>query len=104
MTARRRRLQRLPCAQLTPEIAFAFEQIKKLQTQCSCQPAADPKFYWRTIECGACVSWFHPMATIRNALRTPPNCWPILPPPGGRESSAAQWKLYEQLDAALTGT
>ena len=32
-----------------------------------------------------------------------PHAWPALPEPGGRESSAAQRKLYEQSDAALTG-
>jgi hypothetical protein len=41
---------------------------------------------------------------IHHSLRLPPHAWPALPPPGGRESSDAQRKLYEQLDAALTGT
>jgi hypothetical protein len=103
MTAKRRKLQRLPHVQITPEVAWAFEQCKKLATQCTCQPAADPKFYWRTTECGACVSWWDCQTVIHHSLRLPPHCWPALPEPGGRESSDAQRKLYEQLDAALTG-
>jgi hypothetical protein len=97
MPARRRKLQRLPRAQLTPEIAFAFEQIKVLEKQCSCADVHD--------ECRACSEWFHAMTTIPNALKTPPNFWPVLPQPGpGRASSRAARALYQQLDAALTGT
>jgi hypothetical protein len=97
MPARRRKIQRLPHASLTPEIAFAFAQIKKLETQCSCASPQD--------ECRACSAWFSQMATIRNSLKMPPHFWPILPQPGpGRDSSRAARALYQQLDAALTGT
>jgi hypothetical protein len=54
MPARRRKLTRLPHAQLTPEIAFAFAQIQKLEQQCSCASPRD--------ECRACSSWFSQMA------------------------------------------
>jgi hypothetical protein len=35
MTAKRRKLQRLPHVQIAAEVAFAFEQIKKIERQCS---------------------------------------------------------------------
>jgi hypothetical protein len=95
MPAKRRKLTRLPHLSLTSEIAFAFAQIKVLETQCTCASAQD--------ECKACSEWFHAMATIRNALKLSPVFWPCLPQ-AGRESSRGARKLYEQLDAALTGT
>jgi hypothetical protein len=94
MTTTRRKLNRLPHAQITPEILWAFQQIKVLEKQCVCSPQE---------ECSACSAWFGQMALIRNALKLSPVFWPALPEPG-RESSPAQRKLYDQLDAALTGT
>jgi hypothetical protein len=41
MTAKRRKLQRLPHVRITAEVAFTFEQIKKIERQCSCKSAQD---------------------------------------------------------------
>ena len=95
MTAKRRKLQRLPHVQITAEVAFAFEQIKKIERQCSCKSAQD--------ECPACAEWWHLQTTIHRALRLQPHIWPALPSPNGPSSPGAR-ALYAQLDAALTGT
>lgn len=93
MTAKRRKLTRTPHVRVTPEVAWAFAQIKKLEQQCSCASPQD--------ECPACAAWFSQMATIRKALRLQPHFWPVLPQPG-RDSSDAAKALYEELDNALT--
>jgi hypothetical protein len=80
---------------ITPEVAWAFQQIKKLEQQCTCASPQD--------ECRACSSWWAQMATIRNALKLSPVFWPVLPEPG-RDSSPGARALYEELDRALTGT
>ena len=92
MTAKRRKLQRLPHVQITPEVAWSFAQIKKLEQQCTCASPQD--------ECRACSEWWAQMATIRNVLRLPPHAWPCLPEPG-RDSSPAARALYAELDRAL---
>jgi hypothetical protein len=91
----RRKLQRLPHVQITPEIAWAFQQLKKLETQCSCSNNRD--------ECKACSAWWTQQTVIHHALKLPPHFWPCLPDPFGPVSPGAR-ALYEQLDAALTGT
>ena len=97
MTARRRKLTRMPHVRISPEVAFAFDQIKVLEQQCSC---ADPYD-----ECRACSEWWHQQAVIRAALKLQPHIWPVLPEPGpGRDSGPFASALYEELDAALTGT
>jgi hypothetical protein len=103
MSAKRRKIQRLPHSRLTPEVAFAFLQCKKLATQCSCQPASDPKFYWKTTECSACTAWWAQQTIVHHALRLPPHVWPCLPDPKGPVSPGAI-ALYEELDAALNGS
>jgi hypothetical protein len=101
MTAKRRKLQRLPHVHITPEVAWAFQQIRKLETQCSCQPV-DPKCYWRTTECPACEEWWEQQTTIHRALRLPPHFWPALPEPNPKlESSSGARALYEELEHAL---
>jgi hypothetical protein len=90
--AKRRKLARQPHVQLTPEIAFAFEQIKKLEKQCGCADAKE--------ECSACRLWWQQMAVVRNALKLSPVFWPCLPPPRGECSEAAR-ALYAELDNAL---
>lgn len=92
MSTKRRKLQRLPHVQISPEVAWAFQQIKKLEKQCVCASAND--------ECEACRLWWKTMATIRNALHLPPVFWPVLPPPKGECSPGAR-ALYEELDHAL---
>jgi hypothetical protein len=64
MIAKRRKLQRLLHVQITAEVAFAFEQIKKIERQCSCKSAQD--------ECPACAEWCLDSRTKCNrALREP---------------------------------
>lgn len=100
MTAKRRKLTRLPRTLITPEVSFAFELCKKLSTQCRCKPA-DPKVYWKTQECRSCSDWWDAQTTIHHELRLAPNFWPCLPDPNGPVSPGAI-KLFEQLSAALS--
>jgi hypothetical protein len=93
MTAKRRRIQRQPNIKVTPEVLFAFQQCKKLASQCSCTGGKHDR-------CAACDAWWKQMAIIRNALRLPPYFWPVLPPPGDKVVSAGARALYEELDAA----
>jgi hypothetical protein len=92
MTAKRRKLQRLPHVQITPEVAFAFAQIQKLEKQCTCASPQD--------ECRACKEWWHQQTVIHHALKLPPMLWPCLPDPSGPVSPSAR-ALYEELDHAL---
>ena len=102
MTAKRRKLQRLPHVHITSEVAWAFQQIKKLETQCTYQPV-DPKVYWKQAECPACAEWWVQQTIIHRALKLPPHVWPALPDPPGPVSSGAR-APYEQLEKALTAT
>ena len=90
--AKRRKLQRLPHTHITPEVAFAFAQIQKLETQCSC---AGPQE-----ECPACRAWWAQHNVIHRALRMPPHIYPCLPDPNGPASAAAK-ALYEELQNVL---
>jgi hypothetical protein len=90
MTAKRRKLQRLPHVHITPEVASAFAQIQKLETQCGCAGPQD--------ECKACKAWWTQQTIIHHALKMPPTFWPCLPEPSGPVSPGAR-ALYEQLDA-----
>ena len=97
MTAKRRKLQRLPHLQITPEVAWAFQQIKKLETQCTCVSAQD--------ECKACAAWWTQQTVIHRALKLPPVFWPCLPEPNPKlDSNTGARALYAELDAALTTT
>jgi hypothetical protein len=88
MTAKRKRLVRLPHVQITPEVAFAFEQIKKLETRCTCGSNRD--------ECRACEAWWAHQTVIHRALKLPPYFWPCLP-----TASPAALALYAELEKAL---
>ena len=92
MTAKRKRLPRLPKTQITPEVLWAFQQIKKLETQCTCADSKD--------ECAACKAWWGQHVIIHRALHLPPYFWPCLPPPGDKVVSAGARSLYAELDAA----
>jgi hypothetical protein len=94
MPTRRRKLQRLPTAQLTPEVAWSFEQCRKLQRQCTCKNPQD--------ECKACKAWWQQQTIIHHALRLPPFAWPCLPDPNGPVSKGAR-QLFEELEHALFG-
>lgn len=92
MTAKRRKISRLPHTHITPEVAFAFAQIKKLEKQCSCASPQD--------ECPACRAWWAQQNVIHRELRMPPHVYPCLPDPNGPVSPGAR-KLYEELENAL---
>jgi hypothetical protein len=94
MPVKRRKLQRLPHSQLTPQIVFAFEQCKKLATQCTCASnLAD--------ECKACTEWWEQQTIIHHALKLLPSFWPCLPDPSLDYVSPGARALYEELDAAI---
>jgi hypothetical protein len=94
MPARRRKITRQPHVRVSPEVAFAFAQVQKLERQCSC---ADPHD-----ECKACREWWHQQSIIRAALKIKPHIWPVLPQPGpGRDSGTFATALYEELSNAL---
>ena len=71
-----------------------FQQIKKLEAQCSCTSAQDDR--------KACAAWWDQKTMIHHALKLPPTFWPCLPDPNGPVSPGAK-ALYAALDAALTG-
>jgi hypothetical protein len=91
MSLKRRKLQRLPHTHITPEVAFAFAQIKKLQHQCTCIGDG---------ECKACTAWWNQQTLIHRALNLPPTFWPCLPDPNGPVSESAK-ALYEELENVL---
>ena len=93
MTAKRKRLVRLPHVQITPEVAFAFEQIRKLETQCACESSS--------VECRACEAWWAQQTVIHRALKLPPFFWPCLPEPRCGAASPAALVLYAELEKAL---
>jgi hypothetical protein len=106
MTAKRRRIVRLPRLKISAEVLEAFREIKKLEKQCSCQPLASGVDHWKQGECPACQQWWTLQTIIHRALGLPPNFWPCLREPPRRDggqvySSPAAIALYEELEAAL---
>jgi hypothetical protein len=85
-------LHREPSIKITPEVLWAFQQIKKLETQCTCDGKGDG--------CAACAAWWGQHVVIHRALHLPPYFWPCLPPPGDKVVSAGARALYEELNAA----
>jgi hypothetical protein len=94
MTATRKRILRMPRVQMTPEVVAAFEQIKKLERQCTCGGELD--------ECPACQAWWTQQTVIHRALKLPPVFWPCLPELGPTSvASPASLALYDELEKAL---
>ena len=94
MTAKRKRILRMPHVQLTPEVVAAFEKIKKLERQCSCGGELD--------ECPACKAWWTQQTVIHRALKLRPVFWPCLPEPGPISvASPVALALYAELEKAL---
>jgi hypothetical protein len=106
MTAKRRKLQRQAHPQITPEVLWAFQQIRKLETQCTCRAVkripvlqeCSPSY---KEECPACKAWWHQQTIIHRALKLPPVRWPCLPDPASDGASEDAIALYEQLEAAV---
>jgi hypothetical protein len=97
MTTRRTRITREPLRALTPEIVWAFQQLKKLSTQCTCSTNWKGE-YWKKPECKACDEWWEQHKIIHHGLRLPPHFWPCLPI--GEATSRKQQTLYTELENA----
>jgi hypothetical protein len=105
MTAKRRKLHRQAHPQITPEVLWAFQQIQKLETQCTCREVTKSPLWQECSqsykeECPACKAWWHQQTIIHRALKLPPHFWPALPDPASDGASAEAIALYEQLEEA----
>ena len=98
MPARRRKIERSPLVQVTPQVLEAFRECRRLERSCTCDGKRDGLFR----ECKACTAWWEKQTLIHRALRMPSFAWPCISgAPSNGPFSRSAMALRDELEKAL---
>jgi hypothetical protein len=67
--------------QITAKAVLLFEQMRKLETKCTCAPRDWDGKYWEHQQCAACEQWWQLQGGLHDELRCKLWHWPCIQRP-----------------------